>query len=56
MSNWERDVLSDKQLQYAAIDAWACIDIYEEILRLESTGDYELIHQESQDELTTEKL
>lgn len=56
MSNWERDVLSDKQLQYAAIDAWACIDIYEEILRLESTGDYELVHQESQDELTTEKL
>ena len=47
MSNWERDVLSDSQLQYASIDAWACINIYEEILRLEATGDYELVHQES---------
>ena len=42
LSNWERDVLTDKQKQYAAIDAWACIQLYEELLRLEETGDYEL--------------
>ncbi len=43
LSNWESDVLSDKQKLYAATDAWACINIYEELCRLEKTGDYELI-------------
>jgi len=42
LSNWERDILKDSQKSYAAIDAWACVRIYEEILRLRSTGDYEL--------------
>ena len=42
LSNWERDVLTEKQKQYAAIDAWACIQLYEELIRLEETGDYEL--------------
>ena len=42
LSNWERDVLTDKQKQYAAIDAWACIQLYEELLRLKETGAYEL--------------
>ncbi len=28
LSNWEADVLSPAQQQYAAIDAWACINIY----------------------------
>lgn len=43
LSNWEAPVLSDKQKQYAAIDAWSCIQLYEEFLRLENTRDYELI-------------
>ena len=42
LTNWEADVLSDKQKEYAAIDAWACINLYEEIMRLMATGDYEL--------------
>ncbi|MBR1388247.1 MAG: 3'-5' exonuclease domain-containing protein 2 [Prevotella sp.] len=42
LSNWERDVLLDKQKTYAAIDAWACIRLYEELMRLKETGDYEL--------------
>ena len=42
LSNWERDVLTTKQQQYAAIDAWACIQLYEELMRLKETGDYEL--------------
>jgi ribonuclease D len=46
LSNWERDVLKDSQKVYAAIDAWACIRIYEEILRLKATDDYELIIKE----------
>ncbi len=43
LTNWEADVLSEKQKRYAATDAWACIMLYEELLRLEQTGDYELI-------------
>lgn len=43
LSNWEAPVLSDKQKQYAAIDAWACIQLYDEIMRLKENGDYELI-------------
>ena len=42
LTNWEADVLTDKQKEYAAIDAWACINLYDEIMRLMATGDYEL--------------
>lgn len=47
LTNWELEMLSDKQKQYAAIDAWACIRLYEELLRLEATNDYELKKLES---------
>ncbi|MCD8296286.1 MAG: 3'-5' exonuclease domain-containing protein 2 [Prevotella sp.] len=43
LSNWENDVLTEKQKSYAATDAWACIMLYEELQRLENTGDYVLI-------------
>lgn len=33
LTNWENDVLTDKQKLYAATDAWACLEIYN---RLES--------------------
>ena len=46
LSNWERDNLKDTQMIYAAIDAWACVQIYEEVLRLKATGDYELVVRE----------
>ena len=51
LSNWERDVLTPKQKQYAAIDAWACIQLYEELQRLEDTGDYELHYLETELEI-----
>ena len=28
LTNWEADVLTDRQKGYAATDAWACIRIY----------------------------
>lgn len=31
LSNWEVDVLSDSQKMYAALDAWACLRIYNEL-------------------------
>lgn len=43
LTNWEAPVLSDKQKMYAAIDAWSCILIYEEIMRLKKTGEYDLV-------------
>lgn len=43
LSNWERDVLDDRQKSYAATDAWACIMLYKELQRLKTTNDYELI-------------
>ncbi len=43
LSNWETMVLTDKQKQYAAIDAWSCINLYEEIERLKQTRDYDLV-------------
>lgn len=43
LSNWERDILKDSQKIYAAIDAWACIRIYEEVMRLKEEGNYELV-------------
>lgn len=42
LSNWEVEILKDKQKIYAATDAWACIMLYEELMRLKQTGDYEL--------------
>lgn len=43
LSNWEAAMLSWKQKQYAAIDAWTCIHLYDEITRLEKTKDYDLV-------------
>lgn len=43
LSNWESPILDDKQKQYASIDAWACIRIYEKIEELRQTGNYKLI-------------
>lgn len=43
LSNWERDILTDSQKAYAAIDAWACVRMYHELNRLIETGDYELV-------------
>ena len=42
LSNWEADVLTDRQKEYAAIDAWACIKLYDEIMNLLATKEYEL--------------
>lgn len=42
LSNWEADVLNEKQKLYAATDAWACIQLYEEYQRLKASGDFTL--------------
>lgn len=47
LTNWEANELSNGQKIYAATDAWSCIMIYEELLDLERTGDYELVKVEA---------
>ena len=42
LTNWEADVLTERQKEYAAIDAWACIKLYDEIMNLLATKEYEL--------------
>ena len=51
LSNWEADVLNDKQKRYAATDAWTCINIYRELVRLRETGDYQLVINEEQNDI-----
>lgn len=38
LSNWEADILTEAQKNYAATDAWACIQLYEEMMRMRSEG------------------
>lgn len=33
LSNWEADILSDAQKKYAALDAWACLRIYNKLTK-----------------------
>lgn len=32
-SNWEADILSEAQIEYAATDAWVCYEIYTKLVR-----------------------
>ena len=42
LSNWEADELTLPQQQYAATDAWACLNIYNKLTELKRTGDFEI--------------
>lgn len=42
LSNWEAENLTESQKQYAATDAWACLNIYNKLQELRSSGDYEV--------------
>ena len=43
LSNWENEVLNDKQKLYASTDAWTCIKLYERLHEMKETGDYQLV-------------
>ena len=43
LTNWDADVLTEKQKRYAATDAWACIQLYEEFNRLKKDHAYQLV-------------
>lgn len=52
LSNWEADILSDGQCQYAAIDAWACVEIYNYIKELRLSGDFQIIKRDAEESNT----
>ena len=54
LSNWERTELKESQKVYAAIDAWACVRMYNEVSRLLATRDYELVIQPSENDSNDE--
>lgn len=37
LTNWDADVLTDKQKMYAATDAWACLNIYNHLRRIKES-------------------
>lgn len=43
LSNWEAEALTEAQQLYAATDAWACVEIYNYLEELRSTGRYETV-------------
>lgn len=43
LTNWEADVLTDRQKAYAATDAWACVRIYKYLEDLKARGELEVI-------------
>lgn len=45
LSNWEIAALTEGQRQYASIDAWACLRIYNKLCELKRTGDYTIIRK-----------
>ncbi len=53
LSNWENDVLTEKQKDYAATDAWACVMLYKEYVRLKATLQFTLVVRE--EELPTQE-
>ena len=45
LTNWEADNLTEAQKLYAATDAWACIRLYNEMLKMKEEG-YSLVKSE----------
>ena len=43
LTNWEADVLDEKQRLYAATDADACIRLYERMVQLQASHDFVLL-------------
>lgn len=53
LSNWEAASLTIPQQEYAAIDAWSCLKIYEELEELRRTGDFMI--RKTEDESNEDK-
>lgn len=56
LTNWEAEHLSDAQQHYAALDAWACVQLYDRLQEMERTQEYELTIVESIETEHTDEL
>ena len=57
LSNWEADILNENQKLYAATDAWACLNIYNEFISLVENNNFKLIKEEkNNNELISENI
>lgn len=56
MSNWESDILTQKQLDYAATDAWIGLELYKEAIRILDSNRYCLYIESDADALAEESL
>ncbi len=52
LTNWEAPELKPGQQLYAATDAWTCINLYEEMVRLKKEGSWHTIDTEEETEQT----
>ena len=52
LSNWEIESLTESQRQYAAIDAWACLRIYNYIIELKKSGEYRIVRKYAEESNT----
>ena len=43
LTNWEAPTLDEGQKRYAAIDAWACLQIYQQLCRFRTGEEYEYV-------------
>ena len=48
LSNWEAETLTEAQKRYAATDAWACLNLYNEFIRLKSKNDYIILGKDDE--------
>ena len=55
LSNWDAELLSIAQQEYAAIDAWACLKIYHKLEELRQSGDF-VIKKLNKEEICTESI
>lgn len=54
LSNWEIASLTEGQRQYASVDAWACLRIYNYLSELKRTGEYTILRKNVEEGNTQE--
>ena len=54
LSNWEIEEYSESQMQYAAIDAWAALKIYNYLTNLIENKQYKVIQKDAEESIAKE--
>ena len=53
LSNWNTLILDEKQKKYAALDAFACIHIYDKVMELIDSHNFIVVNDNNQSEVTS---